>query len=164
MESTNDYNLFDNWDENLANNDNYSDDFLDDTTYTEVNYPVGNGVFIPTEPDTSYVSENPVLAQPTPTSEPFLPESALDPSTGTFYIPPKPAPRQARLDPFVTWVPPTIQLVSNPRIMHVTEAKPFCKQRGFRGYIFAPARILSHVRSDKRRFLDDINVQYFETK
>lgn len=141
MDSDNDYGLYDDWDQNLVNDDNFDDN------PPQINSPIDYSVNI---------SEIPEVKS--------LPESAINTSNGVPFIPQKPVPRVARLDPFVTWQPTMIEIVSEPQIMHITEAKPFCKSKGYKGFIFAPARILSHVRSDKRRFLDDINVQFFETK
>lgn len=90
------------------------------------------------------------------TSDP-APESILDTKTGAYHGPPRTASLQCPFDPQLL-VPPQ-QII--PTSLNIDEAKSFAHSHRFKGFIVAPAKILSHVRSDKRRDLGDIQIQYY---
>lgn len=80
-----------------------------------------------------------------------IPESTID-------IPPvipKKTVRTARFDPFAK-PPDPIQY-----FLKVSEAKALARNKHFSGYFIAPAKLLSHIRVDKRRDTDSFSVQYF---
>lgn len=81
-----------------------------------------------------------------------IPESTID-------VPPKTYTKTARTARFDPFSKPQDSIKSY--FLKVSEAKSLARNKHFTGYFVAPAKLLSHIRVDKRRDTDSFSVHYF---